>query len=83
MAYVGGTNVLIAIAPWSTNIVAVLPGLTGVALGRNPEGLVPELRRRAMPHRRAAPSAPLDWRGVGSDWRPEDGEEIARGLTAG
>jgi branched-chain amino acid transport system permease protein len=38
-------NALVAVAPWSQNLVALLPGLAGIGLGRNPEGIVPVLRR--------------------------------------
>jgi branched-chain amino acid transport system permease protein len=45
----GPLNALVAIAPWSQNVVALLPGLAGVMMGRNPNGAVPELRRQAEP----------------------------------
>ena len=40
-ALAGPLNAMVAIAPWS----AILPGLAGIGLGRNPDGLIPALRR--------------------------------------
>ncbi|MCK9931344.1 ABC transporter permease [Frankia sp. Mgl5] len=48
-AYVAPINGLVALAPSLTNVVALLPGLAGVGLGRNPDGVLPELRRRWDP----------------------------------
>jgi len=45
-AYIGPLNALVAVAPWSTNLVAILPGMAGLALGHNPDGVVPGLRTR-------------------------------------
>ncbi|GAA4994525.1 hypothetical protein GCM10023205_79150 [Yinghuangia aomiensis] len=45
-AYIGPLNALVALAPWTQNLVALLPGLAGVGLGGNPDGVVPRLRRQ-------------------------------------
>jgi branched-chain amino acid transport system permease protein len=44
-AYVGPINALVVVAPWSHNLVALLPGLAGVGLGSNPDGVVPHMRK--------------------------------------
>jgi branched-chain amino acid transport system permease protein len=58
-ALAGPSNVLIAVAPWSQNFVALLPGLAGIGLGRHPEGVVPGMRRgwEALGRNRIALSA--------------------------
>jgi branched-chain amino acid transport system permease protein len=43
--YIGGTAAANAVLPWLQNLTPVLPGLTGVALGKNPTGIVPLMRR--------------------------------------
>jgi len=48
-AFAGPTNALIAIAPGTANLVALLPGLAGVGLGHNPDGIVPRFRRQWEP----------------------------------
>jgi branched-chain amino acid transport system permease protein len=42
---VGPLNALAAVAPWSQNLAAILPGLAAIGLGRNPDGIVARLRR--------------------------------------
>ena len=37
------------VAPWAANLAALLPGLAGIGLGRNPDGVVPALRRDWQP----------------------------------
>lgn len=49
LAFTGMLPALVTLAPGLTNISAVLPGLAGVMLGRNPDGLVPDLRRALAP----------------------------------
>jgi branched-chain amino acid transport system permease protein len=44
-AFVGPLNAMVAVAPWSLNLAAILPGLAGIGLGRNPDGITPALRR--------------------------------------
>src|SRR5215470_7692550 len=41
----GPLNALVAVAPWASNLAALLPALAGVGLGRNPRGVLPEMRR--------------------------------------
>jgi branched-chain amino acid transport system permease protein len=92
-AYVGALNLLIAVAPWSQNLVALLPALAGVSLGRNPEGLVPALRRLpgrvarrggpAGPHAPAEPEVPVEWWGVRRAWHEDDEKVLDRGVAAG
>jgi branched-chain amino acid transport system permease protein len=90
-AYVGPLSALVAIAPWSQNLVALLPGLAGVSLGRNPEGLVPALRRLSGPAVRrgaprdgpAGPEVPVEWWGVRRSWRAGDEKVLDRGVAAG
>jgi branched-chain amino acid transport system permease protein len=93
-AYVGPLNALVAVAPWSQNLVALLPALAGVALGRNPEGLIPSMRGLAaaaahplhLLHRRSAagqPPVPVEWWGVRQAWREDDEKVLDRGVAAG
>lgn len=94
-AMTGGVfTALVEVAPWSANLAALLPALAGLGLGRNPDGLVPALRaggyaaldrlrwgrRQAAP---AEPEVPVEWWGLRRDWRPEDGEVLARGIAGG
>ncbi|WP_329320940.1 branched-chain amino acid ABC transporter permease [Streptomyces sp. NBC_01262] len=48
-ALIGPINVLTAVAPWSQNLVAMLPGLAGIGLGHYPDGVVSGLRGRWEP----------------------------------
>jgi branched-chain amino acid transport system permease protein len=48
-AFAGPTNALIAVAPGTANLVALLPGLAGVGLGHNPDGIVSRFRRQWEP----------------------------------
>ncbi|MFE2701190.1 branched-chain amino acid ABC transporter permease [Streptomyces mirabilis] len=48
-AYIGPTNALVAVAPWAQNLVALLPGLAGIGLGHNPDGIVVRFRREWEP----------------------------------
>jgi len=48
----GPLNALVAVAPWASNLAALLPALAGVGLGRNPRGVLPEMRRPWEPVRR-------------------------------
>jgi len=48
-AFVGPTSALIAVAPGTANLVALLPGLAGVGLGHNPDGIVSRFRRQWEP----------------------------------
>ncbi|WP_405735409.1 ABC transporter permease [Streptomyces sp. NBC_01537] len=48
-ALIGPMNVLTAVAPWSQNLVAVMPGLAGLGLGHYPDGVVSGLRSRWEP----------------------------------
>jgi branched-chain amino acid transport system permease protein len=50
---IGGLPLLIDVAPWFENINRVLPGTLGIALGRNPNGIVHSLREGFAPLRRA------------------------------
>jgi branched-chain amino acid transport system permease protein len=88
----GAFTALVEVAPWSANLAALLPALAGLGLGRNPDGLVPTLRslgdtalarlgrRQPAP---AEPDIPVEWWGLRRDWRPEDGEVLARGIAGG
>lgn len=49
---VGGLPLLIEAAPWFENVNRVLPGTMGIALGRNPNGIVHALREGFAPLRR-------------------------------
>jgi branched-chain amino acid transport system permease protein len=40
---------LVGLASWSQNLVACLPSLAGIGLGRNPDGIASELRRGWAP----------------------------------
>jgi len=46
---IGPINMLIAVAPRLQNFTALLPGLAGIGLGRNPDGVVPYFRRDWAP----------------------------------
>ena len=45
----GPLNALVAVAPWAANLVALVPALAGIGLGRNPQGIVPTFRRQWGP----------------------------------
>jgi branched-chain amino acid transport system permease protein len=49
----GGLPVVVGNYPWFENISNVLPGMMGVALGRNPNGIVQDLREGFAPLGRA------------------------------
>jgi branched-chain amino acid transport system permease protein len=53
LGYAGALNALPAVASWTQNLAGVLPGLSGVALGSNPSGIIPSMRR--------------DWAGLAGD----------------
>ncbi|MDL4816351.1 ABC transporter permease subunit [Actinomadura opuntiae] len=44
-----GPNVLLGLASWTQNLVAILPALAGMGLGHSPDGIVPRLRREWEP----------------------------------
>jgi branched-chain amino acid transport system permease protein len=67
-AFVGPINALIAIAPWSQNAVALLPGLAGVGLGRNPDGVVPTMRSDWTPVARDRIALPALVVGIAAAW---------------
>jgi branched-chain amino acid transport system permease protein len=48
-AYVWPMNALVAVAPWAQNLVALLPSLAGIGLGRDPGGIVARFRREWAP----------------------------------
>lgn len=58
-AYVAPTNALVAIAPGTQNLVALLPGLAGIGLGHNPDGVVPRFRDDWAPLARDRIALPL------------------------
>lgn len=85
VAYVGPVNVLVGLAPWAQNPIALLPALAGARLGRG-EGVVADLRRslaRLTAPKRAAPEVPVEWWGLRRAWRAEDGEVLDRGVARG
>jgi branched-chain amino acid transport system permease protein len=45
----GSFAALVEVAPWAANFAALLPALAGIGLGRNPDGLIPALRRYSQP----------------------------------
>jgi branched-chain amino acid transport system permease protein len=49
VAYVWPVAALTAVAPWASNIVALLPSLAGIGLGRAPDGIVARFRRDWAP----------------------------------
>jgi branched-chain amino acid transport system permease protein len=49
----GATPILVDSYPWYENISRVLPGTMGIALGRNPNGIIQELRVAFSPLARA------------------------------
>ena len=47
---VGGSfTALVQVLPWADNLAAILPGLAGIGLGRNPDGVVPRIRQDWTP----------------------------------
>jgi branched-chain amino acid transport system permease protein len=48
-ALIGPLAVLVRIAPWSQSLVAMLPSLAGIGLGRSPGGIVADLRHSWAP----------------------------------
>jgi branched-chain amino acid transport system permease protein len=67
-ALIGPLNALVAVAPWSQSLVGLLPGLAGAGLGRNPRGVVPELRRRWTPVGRDRVALPALLGGLALAW---------------
>jgi branched-chain amino acid transport system permease protein len=61
---VGGLPLLVDAAPWFENVNRVLPGTLGIALGRNPNGIVHSLREGFAPLRRFPPVLVLTVAGV-------------------
>ena len=61
----GGLPVIVANYPWFENIAAVLPGLMGVALGRNPNGIVQDLRVAFAPLAKAPAALAITLAAVG------------------
>jgi branched-chain amino acid transport system permease protein len=49
VAYVWPIGALSAAAPWANNLVALLPSLAGIGLGREPDGIVARFRRDWAP----------------------------------
>ena len=49
LAFTGMLPALVAVAPTLNNLSAVLPGLAGVMLGKNPNGAVSDMRRAHAP----------------------------------
>ncbi|HEU5027578.1 MAG TPA: ABC transporter permease [Spirillospora sp.] len=47
-AYIG-PNILLGLASWTQNLVAILPALAGMGLGQSPDGIVVRLRREWEP----------------------------------
>lgn len=64
-ALIGPINVLTAVAPWSQNLVAMLPGLAGIGLGHYPDGVVSGLRGRWEPVARDRLALPVLLGGLG------------------
>jgi branched-chain amino acid transport system permease protein len=48
-AYIWPLNALTVVAPWAQNLVALLPSLAGIGLGRDPDGIVTRFRRQWTP----------------------------------
>ncbi|HEY8526152.1 MAG TPA: ABC transporter permease [Acidimicrobiales bacterium] len=61
---VGGLPLIVDVAPWFENVNRVLPGTLGVAMGRNPNGIVHSLREGFAPLRRVPALAVLAVVGV-------------------
>jgi branched-chain amino acid transport system permease protein len=83
----GALPLLASLTPGLVNLLTLLPGLAGVALGKNPNGAVSDLRRQATTVidriRGRVPEEPIDlddvpleWRGVRRPWQASDGDEI-------
>jgi branched-chain amino acid transport system permease protein len=45
LAYGGSFTALVEVVPGASNLAAILPGLAGIGLGSNPDGVVPSMRR--------------------------------------
>jgi branched-chain amino acid transport system permease protein len=91
VAYVVPIQLLGGLAPWAESVVAMLPGLAGIALARNPDGIVAGMRRdwasrlgrlRGRPQTSTV-DVPVEWWGVRRPWREQDGEVLDRGVAAG
>jgi branched-chain amino acid transport system permease protein len=87
IAFLVPVNLAGALAPRVQNLVALLPGLAGIGLGRNPEGIVPSLRRGwsglTEPAGRTGTDVPVEWWGLRREWRPRDGEVLDRAIAGG
>jgi branched-chain amino acid transport system permease protein len=55
-AYLGPVNALLQLVPGAQNVVAMLPSLAAVVLGRGGDGVVADLRRRWAPVARYRPA---------------------------
>jgi branched-chain amino acid transport system permease protein len=67
-AYFGPLNLLVRVAPWASSLVAILPGLAGIGLGRNPDGIVARLRESWAPVGRDRLVAPVLFAGLALAW---------------
>jgi branched-chain amino acid transport system permease protein len=67
-AYFGPLNLLTRVAPWASSVVAILPGLAGVGLGRSPDGIAAQMRRGWAPVGRDRLVAPLLFVGLALIW---------------
>jgi branched-chain amino acid transport system permease protein len=93
IAYVVPVQLLGGLAPWAESVVAMLPGLAGIALARNPDGIVAGMRRdwasrlrrlrRVRRPQKSTVEVPVEWWGVRRPWREHDGEVLDRGVGAG
>jgi len=80
---VGVSSLLIGVAPWSADFVALLPALAGIGLGRHPEGIVATLRPRRPRKPKSEPDVPVEWWGIRRSWGPHDEEVLSRGVAGG
>lgn len=67
-ALIGPLNALVAVAPWLANPVSLMPGLAGLGLGRNPDGLLAPLRRGWEPVARDRIALPALLAGAALAW---------------
>ncbi|MGI8329494.1 ABC transporter permease subunit [Actinomadura scrupuli] len=76
-AFVVPLSGLVAVAPWSQNLVALLPGLAGIGIGNNPGGVVAGMRHRWEPVARDRIAPPVLLCGLALGWVLRLGDVIS------
>jgi branched-chain amino acid transport system permease protein len=67
-AYIAPMKLLVAAAPWTANVVGLLPALAGIGLARTPDGVGVSTRESFAPLRRDRLALPLLLIGLAGAW---------------